>query len=87
MVVFSSGCSGIWTPYFTVSDLELAFFNLATALGAFMIMINGVRWILSTQPEEREECKKSIIYVMLALFVAKSADLIVQALYIDALVT
>lgn len=81
LLIFSSGCSGIWTPYFSVNELKQGFFDLATALAVLMITIQGVRWILSDQPEERDECKKAVIYVMLALIAAASAEVIVNALY------
>jgi len=36
---------------------------------------------LSTQPEEREECKKAIIYILSALIVVSLAGDLVDVLY------
>jgi hypothetical protein len=81
LVVFSSGCSTILASILDINELKTGIFDLATGLAALMITIQGVQWILSTQPEEREECKKAILYILLALIVVSSANELVNALY------
>ena len=80
-VVLSSGCSNVLKIFIDINELKTGIFDLATALGALMITIQGIRWILSTQPEERDECKKAIIYILIALIIASTADALVGALY------
>ena len=82
LVVFSSGCSQeLVSSFIDLNALRTGVFDLAAALGLLMITFQGIRWIMSTQPEERDECKKAIVYVIFALIVAASVNPLVDALY------
>jgi choline-glycine betaine transporter len=80
-IVFSSGCDNLVNTFIDVSDLKSEVAGLASSLGLLMIIIQGLHWIISDQPETRDECKKGIIYVLLALIMVSSADMIVGLLY------
>lgn len=82
LLVHSSGCTSLMGIIgIDVGEIKTGLFDIATALGALMISINGIRWIISSQPEERNEYKKSIMYIMIALILASSAAEIVDAVY------
>lgn len=82
LLASTSGCSSLLdTLGISITDLTTGLYNLATVLGALMIVINGVRWMASSQPEQRSECKKSIMYIMLGLMWASGANILVDAMY------
>jgi hypothetical protein len=82
LLASTSGCASILNTFgLDTADIITGLYNLATALGALMIVINGVRWMASSQPEQRSECKKSIMYIMLGLMWASGANMLVNAMY------
>ncbi|MFH1125775.1 MAG: pilin [Candidatus Altiarchaeota archaeon] len=68
----------IWDIYYGVRDV-------ATALGALVIANSGFRWIIADSPQEREDAKKTIIYVLIGLFFVAMTREIVQAVYCQTL--
>lgn len=75
-------CPGSGVPVPTeLTDLIVGLQTVAGALGALMIAIEGVRWIIADNPTERSEAKKGIIYVIVGLIVVLAAVGIVDALY------
>ena len=52
-----------------MKDIENIIFGIAAGLAILMIGLSGVRLMSSRDPEERENAKKGIIYVVLALIV------------------
>ena len=81
ILVLFSGCMGFWSGYIDFNKVRCGMFDLATSLAVLMISIHGMRWILSTQPEEREDAKKGIFYIIWALLIAAGAVSLVNALY------
>ncbi|MBM3308939.1 MAG: hypothetical protein FJY77_01675 [Candidatus Altiarchaeales archaeon] len=59
--------------------------NIASALGALIFVNSGVRWIAAQSPEERDDAKKTIIYVIVGLIAVAIAKDIVEAIYCNAL--
>jgi hypothetical protein len=46
--------------------------TLAYALGWFMMVIMGLRWIVADSAEERGDAKKGLVYIAMALVVVSS---------------
>jgi len=68
-------------------DLHAGIATIASALGALIIAHAGLRWIMAQSPEERDEAKKTIIYVIIGLmFVVMTKD-IVDGVYCWTLTT
>lgn len=55
--------------------------KVAAALGALMLAILGVKWIMSENPQEREDAKKGIIYVIIGLLLVTMAGTLVTEIY------
>ncbi|MDD5112149.1 MAG: hypothetical protein PHG85_06360 [Candidatus Altiarchaeota archaeon] len=81
VIVLSSGCTDLVALFIDLGELEVALFNLATALGALMLAIHGLRWLTSDTPETRDDAKKAITYIIMALILATVANQIVNAMY------
>ncbi|MBM3309100.1 MAG: hypothetical protein FJY77_02505 [Candidatus Altiarchaeales archaeon] len=81
LFILMSGCTQAVNNYINLNELKQGLYDIATTLGTLMIVIQGIQWMLSTQPEEREECKKAIMYTIFALVLVSLAPTIVDALY------
>jgi hypothetical protein len=55
--------------------------TISSALGAVVITYAGIRWLVSESPSEREDAKKTIIYVVMALIVVSMTKELVDAIY------
>lgn len=55
--------------------------SMAAALGALLILIMGIRWIMADSAQERQEAKRGILYVVIGLLIVYSVDQIIQTLY------
>ena len=54
---------------------------VAAALGTLMLAILGVKWIMSDNPQERDDAKKGIIYVIVGLLLVSIASTLVDEIY------
>lgn len=61
--------------------------TIASALGALVLAYAGLQWVMADSPQERDDAKKTIIYVMIGLFVVSATADLVQALYCQTLNT
>lgn len=66
-----------------VAELNVGLLNIASALGVLVITYAGIRWVASESPQEREDAKKTILYVIVGLIIVRLAHPLVQALYCD----
>jgi len=82
LIILSSGCVDLVGSFFTIADMEAALFNLATAVGALMLAIQGLRWLVSDTPETRDDARKAITYILMALILATVANDLVDAMYV-----
>lgn len=55
--------------------------QVGAALGMLVIAHAGLRWVTAESPQDRDDAKKTIIYVMMGLFVVSQTKLIVDAVY------
>lgn len=62
-------------------DIYVAVETIAAALGVLMIAYAGVMWIMAGGPQDRDDAKKTLIYVMVGLLVVALALDIVGAVY------
>jgi hypothetical protein len=81
IIILSSGCIDLVNTFFSIADVETALFNLATAAGALMLTIQGLRWLVSDTPEARDDAKKAITYILMALILVTVANDLVDAMY------
>ena len=63
-----------------VGDIENIVFGIAAGLAILMISLSGIKLMTSRDPEERENAKKGIIYVILALIIIVIATKLVEYL-------
>ena len=66
-----------------MAALNTGLVNIAAALGVLVISYAGLRWIMSTGPQEREDAKKTVIYAIIGLLVVSIAYDLVDALYVS----
>ena len=57
--------------------------KVAGALGALMLGILGVKWVMSENPQEREDAKKGVTYVIIGLLLVSMATVLVDWLYCE----
>lgn len=69
----------------TLWELYEGIKTIAAALGVLMIAYSGVGWIMADGPQERDEAKKTLVYVMIGLLVVALALDIVGAVYCSTL--
>ncbi len=53
---------------------------IAYPIGFFMIVYMGVKWIISEGPEDRENARRGVIYVIIGLILLRSAFYLVTYL-------
>lgn len=61
--------------------------TVAASLGALMLAYAGLRWVMADGPQERDDARKTIIYIIIGLVVVSTTTDLVQALYCDVLNT
>ena len=66
----------------TVGGLNNLLYGIAAGIAALMITLHAIRWKTADNPSEREEAKKGIINVILALIIIMSAAAIVSVIYV-----
>ncbi len=66
----------------TMTDLEDLLLRLGTVVGALMIAVEAVAWIVAQNPQERENAKKGVIYGLVGLILLKSAHNLVNFLLV-----
>lgn len=83
LVVLNSGCleGGLAGVHNMLNELKSSFTMLAGALGLFMFSIFGLMFILSNSPQERDDAKKGMIYVVIGLLMVAIGEQFVHALY------
>jgi len=64
-------------------DLVDGIKTVASALGALILTYSGIRWIMADSPSERDDAKKTIIYVVIALIVVALTKDLVHAIYCE----
>lgn len=47
--------------------------KISYPIGFFMIVYMGIKWIISEGPEDRENARRGVIYVVIGLILLKSA--------------
>ncbi|MFH1722390.1 MAG: pilin [Candidatus Altiarchaeota archaeon] len=65
----------------TMADFCEALYIIAGFLASVMIVIQGLRWVMSDTPQDRMEAKKGIMYVLIGLLVVYMAAILVSVLY------
>lgn len=82
LTVFSNLVSSAAPPQMSVvTNLNAQLKLLAAALGVLMITYSGLRWIMADSPQERDDSKKAIVYVIIGLLVVQLAPDLVSTLY------
>ncbi|MFH1125776.1 MAG: pilin [Candidatus Altiarchaeota archaeon] len=84
LLVKAGGVSGTGLTS-QIVELNLGLTTLASALGVLVISYAGIRWVAADSPQERDDSKKMIMYVMVGLIIVNLADYLVQALYCESL--
>jgi len=54
--------------------------TIAYPIGFFMIVYMGIKWIISEGPEDRENSRRGVIYVMIGLIMLKATFYLVEYL-------
>ena len=76
--------SGTATMVSQLQDVNSGLKTVASALGVLIIVYAGIKWVMADSPQERDDAKKTIIYVIVGLLVVANAKDIVDALYSPA---
>jgi len=64
-----------------VVELNQGLKTVAAALGVLIITHAGLRWIAAGSPQERDDAKKTIVYVIVGLIIVNMSEYLVAALY------
>lgn len=64
-----------------VADITFLLYGIAAGFAALLIAVHGIRWKTATSPSAREDAKKSIIMVIVALMMIIIAGTIVTMIY------
>lgn len=70
------------TLFTTIQEVQQILLIAGSALGALMILFEGIMWLTAQSPVEREDAKKGILYVLIGLFLLKGAENIVKFLIV-----
>jgi hypothetical protein len=66
----------------TVGGLNNLLYGVAAGIAALMISLHAVKWKTADNPLDREEAKKGIINVILALILIMSAAAVISVIYV-----
>jgi hypothetical protein len=66
----------------TVGGLNNLAYGIAAGLAALMITLHAIRWKTADNPNDREEAKRGIINVILALILIMVAGAVISAIYV-----
>ncbi|MDD5112181.1 MAG: pilin [Candidatus Altiarchaeota archaeon] len=87
-LVAFAGCAVAMTAMTSVvtqlQEVNTGLRTVASALGVLVISYAGIRWIMADSPQERDDAKKTIIYVIIGLLVVAASNDLVAALYSPA---
>lgn len=64
-----------------ITALNAGLKTIGSSVGILVITYAGLRWIFYDNPQERDDAKKTIIYVMVGVFIIGNASEIVSAFY------
>ncbi len=65
----------------TLADFCEALYIIAGLLASVMLVLQGLKWVMSDAPQERLDAKKGIMYVLIGLLVVYMAAIFVSLLY------
>lgn len=66
----------------TVGGLNNLIYGIAAGLAALMITLHAIRWKTADNPNDREEAKRGIINVILALLLIMVAGAVISVIYV-----
>jgi heme O synthase-like polyprenyltransferase len=66
----------------TIGGINTLLYGIAAGIAALMITMHAVKWKTADNPNDREEAKRGIINVILALILIMIAATIVRLLFI-----
>ena len=81
VVSANTGAASIPAQMSEMTDLNNGLKNVAAALGVLVITHAGLRWIMSEGAQERDDAKKTIIYVIVGLIIVSTSEDLTNALY------
>ena len=70
MLPWGNPGAGQWGSF---TDVQNTLTSVGTSLAILMMALQGIKWILSDTPEEREDTKRGIIYIIIGLILLGSA--------------
>ncbi len=65
----------------TIGGVNTVLYGIAAGIAALMITLHAIRWKTAENPSEREEAKKGIISVILAIVLIMIAATLVSLLF------
>lgn len=65
----------------TLAEFCEALYIIAGLLASVMLVLQGLKWVMSDAPQERLDAKKGIMYVLIGLLVVYMAAIFVSLLY------
>jgi hypothetical protein len=68
-----------------ITSLTNGIATVAGSLGALMLAYAGLRWLMADGPQERDDARKTIIYIIIGLLVVSATTDLVHALYCDTM--
>jgi type IV secretory pathway VirB2 component (pilin) len=70
MLPWGSPGAGQWGSF---TEVQTTLTSVGTSLAILMMVLQGIKWMLSETPEEREDAKRGIIYIIIGLILLGSA--------------
>ena len=67
---FATGCAADMP---TLTRVMIWLRQIGWPLGLFMMVYMGIKWIISEGPEERENARRGLIYVVIGLILLQGA--------------
>lgn len=87
LVVLSNLTAANGDPTAELNELNNGLRIIAGALAVLMMSIAGLKYVISSSPQEREDAKKGIIYILVGLTVVVIAGTLVATFYCEIINT
>ncbi|MBU0762445.1 MAG: pilin [Candidatus Altiarchaeota archaeon] len=69
----SAVCAATATDYPAIGTIQGYLTEIGAPLAWLMMAMMGIRWVMSESPDDRENSRRGVIYVIIGLIMLKSA--------------
>jgi len=77
MIDWGRASASSWGSF---ADIQTSLVTIGAVVGLLFMVLEGIAWMMAEGPEEREDAKKGIIYILIGLIILTSAYTFVRYL-------